>query len=119
MLTVFMQVDGRLILPCVAVTALQQLGAAFRRADTTTVTRHLADMIFLEGLPMKLIKSKYLRKFLASHSKWVEDVVLAAYGIKQKPHISIAAYKPLSYNTLRTEWLDDGGRRRCASTCDG
>jgi hypothetical protein len=94
MLTVFMQVDGRLIMPCVAITALQQLGVAFRRADTTTVTRHLADMIFLEGLPMKLIKSKYLRKFLASHSKWVEDAVLAAYGIKQKPHISIAAYKP-------------------------
>lgn len=59
-----------------------QLGKAFRRAESQAVHDALADMIFLEGLPMRLVKSKYLRKFIGALSSHVEHNLVACAKAK-------------------------------------
>ncbi len=44
----------------------------------------LADLIFMEGLPFKLVKSKYLRKFIDTLCKRVESEMISTYKIKAK-----------------------------------
>jgi hypothetical protein len=42
----------------------------------------LADLIFLEGLPMRLVKSKFLRKFINAVSTHVEHRLLSSGKVK-------------------------------------
>ena len=62
-----------------------QIARAFQRSDSQSVHDALADLIVLEGLPMRVVKSKYLRKFIDSLCRSVENNVLAAWGVKVDP----------------------------------
>lgn len=59
-----------------------QIGRAFKRSDSHGVHDALADLIFLEGLPMRLVKSKYLRKFIDAVSSNVEHNLVASGKVK-------------------------------------
>lgn len=62
------------------------------RGDATEANEALADLIFLEGLPMRLVQSKYLQRFINLASK-------------------VPGYKLPAYNTLRGSMLDDAVAR--------
>jgi hypothetical protein len=62
------------------------------RGDATQANAALADLIFLEGLPMRLVQSKYLQRFIDVASK-------------------VSGYKLPAYNTLRGKLLDEAVAR--------
>jgi hypothetical protein len=74
-------------------SCLMQIAAAFARADMTEAHATLADLIYLEGLPITFVKSRYLGRFIAAVQK-----------------LSVP-YKPPHYNTMRTTLLDSAVER--------
>jgi hypothetical protein len=72
--------------------SMMQIKAAIKRADAAEAHAALADMIYMEGLPMTLTKSKYLKRFITAVQK-------------------LDTYKPPSYATMRTTLLDQAVER--------
>jgi hypothetical protein len=72
--------------------AAAQIQAAMARGDATQANKALADLIFLEGLSMRLVQSKYLQRFIDLASK-------------------VPGYKLPAYKTLRGKMLDDAVAR--------
>ena len=70
-----------------------QLARAFARADKTAADQALADLIFGEGLPIRLVTSPFLRAFIEAVQRLS------------------APYAPPAYNTMKNTLLQDAKER--------